>query len=114
MYCSARFSSAACRSSTSCSYRWWSSTCSRRSRCGCPTSFTASERMADAQLNWLRAVDAVDAIRSGAISAEMLAQACIERVRAVDTDVQAWAYFDPAHALAQARAADQKRREGQA
>ena len=69
--------------------------------------------MADAQLNWLGAVDAASAIRSGAISAEMLVEACIERVRAVDTDVQAWAYFDPDHARGQARAADQKRREGQ-
>ena len=60
----------------------------------------------------MSAVDAADAIRSGAISAEMLAAACIERVRAVDADVQAWAYFDPEHVLAQARAADEKRREG--
>jgi len=65
-----------------------------------------------AELNWMSAVDAADAIRSGAISAEMLAAACIERVRAVDADVQAWAYFDPEHVLAQARAADEKRREG--
>ena len=69
--------------------------------------------MADPQLNWLGAVDAADAIASGAISAEMLTQACIERVRAVDGDVHAWAYFDAEHALAQARAADQRRREGQ-
>ena len=69
--------------------------------------------MADAQLNWLSALDAADAIASGAISAEMLVQACIERVRAVDGEVQAWAYFDAEHAILQARAADQKRREGQ-
>jgi Asp-tRNA(Asn)/Glu-tRNA(Gln) amidotransferase A subunit family amidase len=65
-----------------------------------------------APLNWLSAVDAAQAIREGSISAEMLAQACIERVRAVDADVQAWAYFDADYVLAQARALDQQRREG--
>ena len=65
-----------------------------------------------AQLNWMSAVDAADAIRTGALTAEMLAEACIERVRSVDADVQAWAYFDPEYVLTQARAADEKRREG--
>jgi Asp-tRNA(Asn)/Glu-tRNA(Gln) amidotransferase A subunit family amidase len=63
-------------------------------------------------LNWLSAVDAAQAIREGSISAEMLAQACIEGVRAVDAEVQAWAHFDPDYALTQARALDQQRREG--
>ena len=68
--------------------------------------------MADVRLNWMSALDAVDAIRTGAITAEMLAAACIERVHSVDADVQAWAYFDPEYVLTQARAADEKRREG--
>ena len=69
--------------------------------------------MPDAQLNWLGAADAAQAIRSGAISAGMLAEACIERARAIDADVQAWAYFDPENVRAQARAADERRRAGQ-
>jgi len=64
------------------------------------------------QLNWLSATDAARAIREGAISAEQLAEACLARVREADRDVEAWAYLDPEHALTQARARDQDRREG--
>ena len=64
------------------------------------------------QLNWLSAADAARAIRDGAISSEQLVQACLARVREVDAEVQAWQYLDPEHALAQARARDQDRREG--
>ena len=42
----------------------------------------------------------------------MLVEACLERVRAADPEVQAWAFLDPEHALSQARALDQQRREG--
>jgi len=64
------------------------------------------------QLNWLSATDAARAIRDGAISAEQLTEACLARVREVDDKVQAWAFLDPEHALKQARARDQERREG--
>ncbi len=64
------------------------------------------------QLNWLSAADAARAIREGAISAEQLAEACLARVRDADRDVEAWTYLDPEHALKQARARDQDRREG--
>jgi Asp-tRNA(Asn)/Glu-tRNA(Gln) amidotransferase A subunit family amidase len=64
------------------------------------------------QLNWLSASDAARAIRDGAISSEELIAACCARVREVDDKVQAWAFFDPEHALNQARARDQQRREG--
>ena len=66
------------------------------------------------QLNWLSAVDAARAIRDGAISSEELVQACLARVREVEDKVQAWQHLDPEHALAQARARDQDRREGRA
>lgn len=65
------------------------------------------------QLNWLSATDAARAIRDGAISSEQLTEACLARVREVDDKVQAWAFLDPEHALNQARARDQERREGQ-
>jgi Asp-tRNA(Asn)/Glu-tRNA(Gln) amidotransferase A subunit family amidase len=65
------------------------------------------------KLNWLSASDAVRAIRDGAISSEQLTESCLARVREVDDKVQAWAFLDPEHALEQARARDQARREGQ-
>ncbi len=64
------------------------------------------------QLNWLSASDAARAVREGSISAEQLTEACLARVREADRDVEAWTYLDPEHALAQARARDQERREG--
>lgn len=64
------------------------------------------------KLNWLSAGDAARAIREGSISAEQLTEACLARVREVDRDVEAWTFLDPEHALKQARARDQDRREG--
>ena len=64
------------------------------------------------QLNWLSAADAARAIRDGAVSAEQLVEACLARVRECDAQVQAWAFLDPQHALAQARAADERRKQG--
>ncbi|HET9736241.1 MAG TPA: amidase [Burkholderiales bacterium] len=64
------------------------------------------------QLNWFSASDAARAIRDGAITSEQLVQACLARVGEVEDKVQAWQHLDPEHALAQARARDQDRREG--
>jgi len=66
------------------------------------------------RLNWLSAADAAGAIRDGALSAEELVEACLARVREADAEVQAWAFLDPEHARAQARARDADRREGRA
>jgi Asp-tRNA(Asn)/Glu-tRNA(Gln) amidotransferase A subunit family amidase len=66
------------------------------------------------KLNWLSAADAARAIRDGAISAEQLMQSCLDRVREVDGNVQAWAHLDADHALARARARDETRRQGEA
>src|SRR5688572_22494974 len=68
--------------------------------------------MDPSRLSWLSAVDAANAIRDGAVSAEELVSACLARVREADSDIQAWAFIDPEHALAQARALDQHRSEG--
>jgi Asp-tRNA(Asn)/Glu-tRNA(Gln) amidotransferase A subunit family amidase len=46
------------------------------------------------------------------ISSEQLVEACLSRVREVDPQVEAWAFLDANHALAQARAADALRLEG--
>ena len=70
--------------------------------------------MDSSRLNWLSAADAARAIREGLVSAVELAEACLARVREVDAQVQAWAFLDPEHVLAQARAADDLRKSGAA
>jgi Asp-tRNA(Asn)/Glu-tRNA(Gln) amidotransferase A subunit family amidase len=57
---------------------------------------------------------AVDDIREGRIGAVELVTACLARIDEVDADVQAWAFLDRDHALAQARALDLQRAEGKA
>lgn len=72
--------------------------------------------MADAQtgmdLSLLGAAEAASLLAEGRISSEELVQACLARIRADEERVRAWAYLDEDHALRQARAADQRRREG--
>jgi Asp-tRNA(Asn)/Glu-tRNA(Gln) amidotransferase A subunit family amidase len=63
-------------------------------------------------LHLLSASEAARLIREGVISAEQLVEACVERVREADPQIQAWAYFDHDYALTQARAADALRLEG--
>lgn len=59
------------------------------------------------------ASDAARRMQEGLLTSEELVQACLERIRNVEPEVQAWAYLDEEHALAQARAADELRRSGQ-
>ena len=66
-----------------------------------------------AGLNWVAAVEAARMIREGVVTSVQLVEACLARVREVDAAVQAWAFLDPEHALAQARAADELRMSGQ-
>ena len=63
--------------------------------------------------NELTAVEAAARIRDGALSAEALTQACLERIRAREDDVRAWAFLDEEHALAQARERDADLARGQ-
>ena len=53
-------------------------------------------------------------IRDGALSSEELVEACLGRCREIEPTVQAWTFLDEEHALAQARAADELRRSGEA
>ena len=57
----------------------------------------------------LSASDAARLIRDGVITSVQMVEACLSRIQAVDSDVQAWAFLDPDHALAQAAAADEYR-----
>ena len=66
------------------------------------------------KLHWLSATDAARLIREGMISSQQLVEACLARVREIDERVQAWAFLDEEHALAQAKAADEYRMSGQA
>jgi len=65
-------------------------------------------------LSRLTASEAARRLREGLLTAEELVGACLERIRQVEPVVQAWQFLDEEHALAQARAADERRRSGQA
>ena len=58
------------------------------------------------ELNRLDATAAAKGLAAGDFTAEQLMQDCLARVGLRDTEVQAWAYLDPDHALTMARAAD--------
>jgi Asp-tRNA(Asn)/Glu-tRNA(Gln) amidotransferase A subunit family amidase len=62
----------------------------------------------------MSALEAAQAIRDGRLTSEELVLACLERIRALEDRVQAWAFLDPDYALEQARLADELRREGKA
>jgi Asp-tRNA(Asn)/Glu-tRNA(Gln) amidotransferase A subunit family amidase len=63
-------------------------------------------------VNQFTAVQASQAMAEGRLTSEALVAACLERIAAREEDVRAWAFIDPAQALAQARAADVARARG--
>ncbi|MEM7169746.1 MAG: amidase [Pseudomonadota bacterium] len=69
---------------------------------GGPTSYYA-----------LSAREALDRLRDGSLSSRDLVASCLERIKAFEDDVQAWAFLDPEHALHQAEARDKVRQRGQ-
>jgi len=69
--------------------------------------------MPDEQPAQLTAAEAARRIRAGLLSSEELVQSCLERVRQAEPAVQAWQFLDEEHALAQARAADERKRSGE-
>src|SRR5258708_39428023 len=69
--------------------------------------------MQDEQPAQLRASEGGRRGRDGVLTSEELVQACLERIRKVEPTVQAWQLLDEEHALAQARAADERRRSGE-
>src|SRR6266545_603445 len=65
-----------------------------------------------ANLYALSASEAARLIHDGVISSEQVVESCLERIRDVDDDVQAWAFLDAEYARFQARAADERRLTG--
>jgi Asp-tRNA(Asn)/Glu-tRNA(Gln) amidotransferase A subunit family amidase len=61
----------------------------------------------------LFAVEAARRIRDGILTSEELVQGCLEQIRALEPRVQAWQFLDEEHALAQARALDERKRNGE-
>src|SRR5438132_14182583 len=80
----------------------------RRSGCGCRKCCMRDEQPAQ-----LTASEAAQRIHRGELDSEELVQSCLESIRALEPTVQAWQFLDESHALAQARAADERRRSGE-
>src|SRR5687767_15152042 len=59
-------------------------------------------------LNQISASDAAAAIAAGRLTSEALVAACLDRIRAREDAVQAWAFIDPDLALTQARGRDRE------
>jgi Asp-tRNA(Asn)/Glu-tRNA(Gln) amidotransferase A subunit family amidase len=61
----------------------------------------------------LTATEARDRIATGDLTAEAYTRACLERIEARESEVQAWVHLDPALALEQARTVDKARAAGE-
>ena len=68
--------------------------------------------MTTADLHSLTAAEAAASIARGEITSEALVGACLDRIAALEPQVQAWAFLDRERALEQAKAADEARRAG--
>lgn len=65
-------------------------------------------------LSALTLCDAAAQIRDGRITSMELVGDCLTRIGEVESEVQAWKYFDRDHVIRQAEAADQHRKHGKA
>ena len=63
-------------------------------------------------LSLLSAADCARRMGEGLLTSEDLVAACLERVRALEPKVQAWTFLDESHAMAQAKAADERKALG--
>lgn len=70
------------------------------------------DRFLPTDLTQITATEAAADIARGVISAEDYAAACLDRIAAVESEVQAFAHLDRDHALAQARALDRHKAAG--
>ena len=62
----------------------------------------------------LTAVEAAEQIASGKLTSEALVRSCLDRIKEREPVVQAWAYLDPDHAIAQAKLRDAEKKIGPA
>ncbi len=69
--------------------------------------------MADEVPASLTASEAARKIREGLLTSEELVASCLEQIRHFEPKVQAWQFLDEQHALAQARALDERKRKGE-
>lgn len=69
-------------------------------------------QQADAALNQLTATQMVAAVRAGRTTCEAITRACLDRIAARESEVQAWQYIDPEQAIAEARARDRSGARG--
>src|SRR6266850_7052606 len=86
---------------------------SRRLASGCRASSTDASSMDAVSPASLAATEAESKIRDGLLTSEELVSACLERIRELEPKVQAWTFLEEEHALAQARAADERKRSGE-
>ena len=64
------------------------------------------------ELAKLTAVEAAGRIAADTLTSEDLVRACLDRIKEREPMVQAWAYLDPDHAIAQAKLRDAERKSG--
>jgi Asp-tRNA(Asn)/Glu-tRNA(Gln) amidotransferase A subunit family amidase len=69
--------------------------------------------MSQSDLFGLTATTAAAEIARGAVSAQDYCEACLERIGSLDGRIKAFVHLDRDHALAQARALDERRAQGQ-
>lgn len=70
--------------------------------------------MANTPLSAWTAAQAAAEIARGAVTAQDYTRACLDRIAEVEPQVQAFAHLDPDHAMAQARALDERKSRGMA
>jgi Asp-tRNA(Asn)/Glu-tRNA(Gln) amidotransferase A subunit family amidase len=68
--------------------------------------------MSDVESAGLSAIEAAERIAGGDMSAQDYIGACLQRIEEVDDKVHAFVHLDPKEALAQAKALDERRRNG--
>lgn len=67
---------------------------------------------AEGELTPLTAIEVAERIADGELSAEQYVGACLDRIAAIEDQLHAFAHLDPKDALTQARALDERRRNG--